>query len=223
MSAVDRAKAFQNMQRLAFAMLDLENLYGFYPTAVPDPSLPESELLPNDMRSPLLSWRVRLLPLLGEEELFNQFDTLQPWDAPQNRALLDRMPAIYRPIWADEAGLPSGQTTYRLLTTEGSLWEQPMPSSNRLKDGLSNAILIVEGGRETAIEWTRPDLLTYESPTSLGSPPWSRDQPGWFVALFDGFPMWLPQSNAKDELLRPFVGGRTGLSIKTNPFADARR
>ncbi len=45
----------------------------------------------------LLSWRVELLPYLGEGELYNQFKRDEPWDSPHNRKLLSKMPAVYAP------------------------------------------------------------------------------------------------------------------------------
>src|SRR3954451_19781343 len=34
---------------------------------------------------PLLSWRVALLPMLGESELYGRFKLDEPWDSPANR------------------------------------------------------------------------------------------------------------------------------------------
>jgi RNA polymerase sigma factor (sigma-70 family) len=45
----------------------------------------------------LLSWRVELLPYLGQQELYNQFKRDEPWDSPHNRKLLSRMPAVFAP------------------------------------------------------------------------------------------------------------------------------
>jgi hypothetical protein len=44
---------------------------------------------------PLLSWRVAVLPQLGEEDVYRQFKLDEPWDGPHNRALLSRMPKVY--------------------------------------------------------------------------------------------------------------------------------
>jgi hypothetical protein len=47
--------------------------------------------------TPLLSWRVLVLPYLGQEELFAQFRLTEPWDSDHNVRLLDRMPSTYAP------------------------------------------------------------------------------------------------------------------------------
>jgi hypothetical protein len=53
---------------------------------------------------PLLSWRVAILPYIGEADLFAEFDLTKPWDAAPNLALLNRMPEVFRspfdsPMW----------------------------------------------------------------------------------------------------------------------------
>ncbi len=48
--------------------------------------------------TPLLSWRVRLLPDLGEHLLYERFRKDEPWDSPTNRALIEEMPNVYRSL-----------------------------------------------------------------------------------------------------------------------------
>ena len=42
-----------------------------------------------------LSWRVHLLPYLGEEELYRRFRHAEPWFSDHNSKLIERMPAVY--------------------------------------------------------------------------------------------------------------------------------
>src|SRR5262249_39345951 len=44
---------------------------------------------------PLLSWRVGILPLLGEAELYEQFKLDEPWDSMHNKRLLPKIPRAY--------------------------------------------------------------------------------------------------------------------------------
>jgi hypothetical protein len=54
---------------------------------------------------PWHSWRVLILPYLGQEELYRSYDFNQPWDSPKNRKLLDRMPEVYRePAYGEARG-----------------------------------------------------------------------------------------------------------------------
>ena len=58
------------------------------------------------------SWRVAILPYLEHNPLYRQYNFDEPWDGPNNRKLIDKMPAIYsypRPGWQpgeqDQLGL----------------------------------------------------------------------------------------------------------------------
>ncbi|MEM6979391.1 MAG: DUF1559 domain-containing protein, partial [Planctomycetota bacterium] len=45
--------------------------------------------------TPLLSWRVALLPFLGHQDLYQQFHLDESWDSPHNRQLIQLMPEEY--------------------------------------------------------------------------------------------------------------------------------
>ena len=45
---------------------------------------------------PLLSWRVQVLPHMGQGALYRQFHLDEPWDSPHNHTLIDKMPPMYR-------------------------------------------------------------------------------------------------------------------------------
>jgi hypothetical protein len=59
-------------------------------------------------RRPMHSWRVLLLPYLGENRLYGMYHFDEPWDGPSNRALADRMPAVVRRLRHGDCGLPTG-------------------------------------------------------------------------------------------------------------------
>jgi hypothetical protein len=44
---------------------------------------------------PMHSWRVLILPQLGERALYNSYDFREAWDGPMNRKLIRRMPGVY--------------------------------------------------------------------------------------------------------------------------------
>src|SRR5688500_14843053 len=48
--------------------------------------------------SPLLSWRVQILPFAEQEALYKQFKLDEPWDSEHNKKLIGRMPALYAPV-----------------------------------------------------------------------------------------------------------------------------
>lgn len=105
--------------------------------------------------TPLLSWRVAMLPFLGEQALFDQFHRDEPWDSPHNKHLLDRMPTVF--VLPGSQSAP-GMTFYRSISGPGALFDpadKVAPTYASATDGLSNTVAIVEA-RE-AVPWTRPD------------------------------------------------------------------
>src|SRR5438270_2879813 len=56
--------------------------------------LPPAVVYGEDGR-PLHSWRVLILPFIGEEDLHRQFKMDEPWDSRHNSQLLSKMPAMY--------------------------------------------------------------------------------------------------------------------------------
>jgi hypothetical protein len=77
------------------------------------------------------SWRVAILPYLGHEVLFKQYDFDEPWDGPNNRKLLDKMPKVYS--YPDPHGNPlsPGKSTYFVLTGEATAVGPPTVSGGK--------------------------------------------------------------------------------------------
>jgi hypothetical protein len=117
---------------------------------------------------PLLSWRVHLLPYLDEDDLYKQFKLDEPWDSPHNKALISRMPAVYKvPGWqAPQEGL----TCYLAVVGSDTMFplEPPQDEQRRqqghseltfgaVTDGLFNTGMIVEAAPSRGVIWTKPD------------------------------------------------------------------
>ncbi len=69
---------------------------------------------------PLLSWRVAILPYLGEGKLFEQFKQDEPWDSAHNKKLLAKMPRAFAPV-----GIKTRQpnsTFYQVFVGPGALY-----------------------------------------------------------------------------------------------------
>ena len=108
---------------------------------------------------PLLSWRVAILPYLGEQELYNQFHLNEPWDSVNNRPLIAQMPKVY----ADPSGqAPAGKTIFRMIGGEGSFLSQ-FPNGFTDKDlKLPPATLyMLAVTPQQAVEWTQPEFVSY--------------------------------------------------------------
>ncbi len=112
-----------------------------------------------------LSWRVFLLPFLGEGELYHRFHLNEPWDSEHNRKLVQEIPAAYQPpMGATASDLKEGLTT--LLAPVGNstpfLGGKDEHGFRQVIDGLSNTVAIVEVRPELAVPWTKPADYDYD-------------------------------------------------------------
>ena len=130
---------------------------------------------------PLLSWRVAILPLIGQQELYNEFHLDEPWDGPHNKRLLTRMPEVYAPVvWTDE---PRISTYYQVFTGPGALFEDERgPRIADMKDGPSNTMMVVEAA--SPVPWTKPEDLVIDKDKTKPLPKLGRLFENGFHALF---------------------------------------
>jgi hypothetical protein len=107
---------------------------------------------------PLLSWRVVILPYLGEEELYKQFKLNEPWDSIHNRELIPRIPRVYAPF---RVKAKDGETFYQVFTGKDAVFA---PGKLRriptIADGSSNTGLVFEAG--DPVIWTKPSDLPFD-------------------------------------------------------------
>ncbi|MEM9367489.1 MAG: DUF1559 domain-containing protein [Planctomycetota bacterium] len=98
-----------------------------------------------------LSWRVELLPYLGYQELYDEFDLDRPWDMPPNRNLLAYIPNEYvSPERLDTNTNLLGVSSANGLFEEGGLDESD------ITDSLDCTLAVVEVNNELAVPWTKP-------------------------------------------------------------------
>jgi hypothetical protein len=154
---------------------------------------------------PLLSWRVQLLPFVGEKELYQQFHLDETWDSPHNRELIARMPHIYR--GPNHKLNREGKTIYlapvgKDVAFSGGPEGARMPAD--FPDGTANTILLVEAGDDQAVVWTRPDDLKY-NPAQPEKGLGGHFAGGFLVALADGTARFVPSTISKKTLEGAFT------------------
>jgi hypothetical protein len=154
--SADRLKSRNNLMQIGLAIHNFNDTANGLPANTYDAT-----------GKPLLSWRVHILPYVEQDNLYKQFKLDEPWDGPNNRLLLDRMPRIYaRPGAPDSTRL----THYRGFSSPGAVFSakvtevRGIPAVGRLslgdigtKDGLASTVMVVEAA--DPIEWTKPDDL----------------------------------------------------------------
>jgi hypothetical protein len=111
-------------------------------------------------RTPLLSWRVLLLPFIEGDPLFKQFTFDEPWDSLHHLGLLAQMLRVYFPF--DGSSPPRLHTTfYQVFVGPGTAFEETreLRFKDDFPDGTSNTVFIVEAG--VAVSWSKPEDLVY--------------------------------------------------------------
>jgi hypothetical protein len=141
-------QCINNLKQIGLAMHNYHSKYKTFPPAY----------TVDKAGKPLLSWRVLILPYLEQESLFKEFHLDEPWDSPHNRALIERMPMMYRCPDSSGKAAAKGMTTY--LVPRGKSTIFPGAEGVQLKqvtDGTSNTIFVADAPDDQAVTWTKPD------------------------------------------------------------------
>jgi len=141
---------------------------------------------------PLLSWRVLILPYLGQEELFKQLKLDEAWDSPHNKALIARMPAVFR---NPNDSATSNQTNYLAPVGQGTIFEGTEGLKRaKLAHAAQFTVLLVEANRDAEVDWTKPQDLPYvrEKP---GRGLWRYRTDGFLATMADGHSVLFTRSS----------------------------
>ena len=138
---------------------------------------------------PMHSWRVLILPFLEESELHESYDFSEPWDSPNNRLLIERMPPVFSSPFS--SGQP-GRTSFVAVVGPSTVWPGAQAVTlDDIRDGSWATIFLIEIA-DSDIAWTEP-----------------RDVP--LDGLFD-------PTRTVNRLYREGDDGRTGLCALDGPF-----
>lgn len=167
------SRSLNNLRQIGLAMHNYHDTYRRFPPGViygPD-------------GKPWHSWRVLILPFLDQQALYDQYDFDEPWDGPNNRNLLEKIPSIYRdPIYGERmdhdthyaaitgpgTGFPGGitlddpkqaQRTRVLFTPRRNPRETTWMAD--FIDGTSHSVLVGSISPERKIPWTKPEDVAY--------------------------------------------------------------
>lgn len=147
--AILRSDCARNIRELTIAIHEYESANGCFP--------PPWTTDQSGRR--LHSWRVLILPYIGQKKLYDQIDLTRLWDDPVNQPFHDQMPAIfccaslkYHSKWRT-----TGNTTnYVVVVGEHTAWpEKGTVKSHQIPDSTSRTVAIIES-ESHRIPWMSP-------------------------------------------------------------------
>jgi hypothetical protein len=141
-----------DLKQIALAMHNYHDAVGQLPTT--NVRTPDGK--------PLLSWRVALLPYIEQNALYQQFKLDEPWDGPNNKKLIEKMPRIYH--GPDAKQNAAGKTAYLVPAGKDTLSppDGAKQTIQKIDDGSSNTILVVVADPDQAVVWTKPHDLPFD-------------------------------------------------------------
>ncbi|MGB7327653.1 MAG: DUF1559 domain-containing protein, partial [Rubripirellula sp.] len=192
------------MKLVSLAHYDYESAYDSYPINRSNASYF------NANGNAFLSWRVHILPFLGQIPLYEKFNLDEPWDSPNNLPLLQFMPDVYRD---NDATFDSTLTRLQRFVDNGAMFSSD--SATRIRDvldGISNTILFVQTGTDVAVPWTKPQDIVFDPADPLAG---VGDVEGGFFAAFADLNISYLQAT-DTELIKRLVT-RNGGELLTDP------
>jgi hypothetical protein len=175
---------------------------------------------PNPAIGSQLSWRVLILPWLGQRDLYGEFHKGESWDSEHNRALLDRIPAVYRAPHRRDT-----RTNYCLVTGVNTAFPTlEIVDATAFLDGVANTLLLAEVCDERAVPWTKPDDYHF-APALVQHDLFSLRRDGCFTIFGGATGVRLLPADASDETLLAIMtpGGKEGidaLDVTCDPDAE---
>ena len=128
-------------------------------------TFPPAYLL-DDQRQPAHSWRVLVLSMMGESEIYDRYHFDEPWNGPNNQKLAARPPDDYGfRLYVCPDDIHTGENDTSIVMPVGPEAISDGPSKRKISDitdGVANTIMLGEMS-QSGIHWMEPrDLKTDE-------------------------------------------------------------
>lgn len=199
-AAMLREKSRKNLATLLAAMHSHAESTGAFPAAAINAA----------DGTPLLSWRVAILPHLGHKQLYDQFRGNEPWDSPNNKPLLAKMPDVFAAPGMEDKHADA--TFYQVIKGEGAVFtDQSGLKFQEITDGTVNTAVLVEAS--VPVPWTKPADLPF---TGNRVPKLGGIFPeGIHLATADGFVRFI-RKDAPASFLRSMITAAGGEVVDPN-------
>ena len=161
-----RSQCCANLKMIAIAMLTYSDAHGCFPPAY----------IPDKEGRPMHSWRVLLMPFMGEEHFFESYRLDEPWNSPHNRALAHGVPHGMDPNYPiyhcpSDRDSDKWDTSYVMVVGPRAISDGPtaMRPEERAYD-FSRTVVLIEMS-DSGIPWMEPrDLRSDEMSFKINSP-----------------------------------------------------
>lgn len=140
--AARRSGCLTKVRQIQLAIYDYSRAHGHLPPP----------FTVDEAGRPMHSWRVLILPYLGDPELqtlYDKIDLTKPWSDPKNRAVGNQMPSIYRcPAFVPRYPGDEHTTAYVAVVGDETLWSpSQLVKLTDKKIDLSGKLSIIESER----------------------------------------------------------------------------
>ncbi len=142
---VTNVERIRGLKLIDIALAAYCDEHGSYPPAV----------IYDDAGKPMHSWRVLILPYLGEAELYKKYRFNEPWNSAHNGQLIQQMPDVYKGPETQQEN--KGITRVLAITGIGTAW----CGGQKTFVGSRNVIRISESPNSN-VQWTEPRDLTVD-------------------------------------------------------------
>lgn len=171
-----QSKCKYHLKQIGLAIHNYHDSYGSFPPAY----------IPDKSGRPMHSWRVLILPLLDEQDLYSRYNFSEPWNGPNNRLLLAQRPAIYS--CGSEDRHDGTSSAYAAVFGDACAFRKKSAiRRSDITDGVSRTMLIGEAV-DANIPWTKPEDVEISVHGRLGDPQGftSRHAGGFHAIMSDG-------------------------------------
>lgn len=201
-SVVQRNRAFARQEALSKGKHLALGIQNYHKANM---KLPSNRV--DDAGSDIQSWRVSVLPWIGQSNLYSAIEPLAPWDSTDHMAFNDAT-ATHRVVPVFQS--PQGVDTVSPLTHFVSITDQASPMAAEsmtlemvaTRDGKSNTALFVEFP-DSDINWAEPRDVTLAEAIDIIK---NSEVPlGTVVAMADGDVILVPNTASKEDLTKLFL------------------